>query len=407
MGGSQPSTTTQINKVELPKWVDEASQKNYDLATGIADKKYSEYTGPMVAPTGASTKKAYDLINMSQGDTGNAIAGTDPIWNKMLKNANGLKYNDIDPMMLSSRNLTGVDLSGYMNPYTNEVENHAMAALEKSRQQSTNSNSAAATAAGAFGGSRHGVVDAVTNAETATAAGDLSAQLRQQGYDRATSLAMGDLERSDAIRTGNANRQLTADSTNADNILNYFNSKNSALSGAATGKIGAAEAAQGADMKDFAALSQAGMSQQQQAQAILDAKKARGDRVKNSDIDDLNLRLSALGMSPYGKTETTDKTTTGGSSGTDWGQMGMGVFSLLLGLSEDDTKTDKEKVGMVPGTDLEMWAFRYKKDPKHYPKVVGVMASDVEKKMPDAVHRVDGKRVINYGMIGEAMRANG
>jgi hypothetical protein len=87
--------------------------------------------------------------------------------------------------------------------------------------------------------------------------------------------------------------------------------------------------------------------------------------------------------------------------------MGLGIFSTILGLSEDDTKTDKEKVGKLPGTDLDLWAYRYKKDPKTYPKVVGVMASDVEKKIPEAVHKVDGKRVINYGMIGEALSARG
>jgi hypothetical protein len=160
-------------------------------------------------------------------------------------------------------------------------------------------------------------------------------------------------------------------------------------------------------MQDFASLLQGGDIRQNQRQAEIDSKMDKFNEPRDNRIDNLNLRLSALGMSPYGKTETTTKTGTSEQSGTDFGQMGMGIFSMLLGLSDDNTKTDKEKVGKLPGTDLEMWAFRYKNDPKTYPKSVGVMASDVEKKMPQAVHRVGDRRVINYGMIEEAMRANG
>jgi len=37
-GGSQPAQTQQVSKVELPAWVNEASQSNYDFAKQVAGR---------------------------------------------------------------------------------------------------------------------------------------------------------------------------------------------------------------------------------------------------------------------------------------------------------------------------------------------------------------------------------
>ena len=342
MAPKTPSKTTQVTEVKLPEWVDKASQENYEFAKELGTDPFNPYTGDRVADTSPLMKQAYDLISSNSGKASSIFEG-------LAADASGF-------------NLT--DVSAHMNPFTSEVIDKSLADMDKTRQQSIMSNASAAQKAGAFGGSRHGIIDAVTNAETAEAAGLLSSQLRKQGFDTATA-----------------------------NKLSEFTARQGAGANAASGM-------QESTLKDFAGLMQGGMQQQQQAQAEIDAAREVHDEKRNYDLENLNLRLSALGMSPYGKQESTQKTTTGGSSGTDWGQMGLGIFSLLLGLSDDDTKTDKEKLGgKIPGTDLEAWAFRYKGDPKTYPKSIGVMASDVEKKMPEAVHKIGKRRVIDYGAI--------
>jgi len=353
MASKQPAHTTQTTEVKLPAWVDAASKENYDYAKQLGSAAFNPYKGDRVADTSPLMKQAYDLISKNSGKAAGIFEG-------MATDA-----SNFDPGTIA-----GTDLSQYMNPYTSEVIDKSLADMDKTRAQALMSNASAAQKAGAFGGSRHGIVDAVTNAESAEAAGLLSSQLRSGAYDKAVASAQQDI----------ANR------------TNTFTSKQGAMGNAATGM-------QESSLKDFAGLMQGGMQQQAQSQAEIDSAREIHDEKRNFDLENLNLRLSALGMSPYGKSEATDKKTSGGSSGTDIGQLGLGVFSLLLGLSEDDTKTDKEKVGKVPGTDLDMWAFRYKKDPKTYPKVVGVMASDVEEKMPEFVHKVEGKRVIDYGGI--------
>lgn len=68
----------------------------------------------------------------------------------------------------------------------------------------------------------------------------------------------------------------------------------------------------------------------------------------------------------------------------------------LIGLSDDDAKKDKKRLGDVDG-EMGLWEFRYKNEPKSQPKHVGLMASEVEKEKPSAVKRgKDGLRRVDY-----------
>jgi hypothetical protein len=85
------------------------------------------------------------------------------------------------------------------------------------------------------------------------------------------------------------------------------------------------------------------------------------------------------------------------------GLFGLGG-SLISGgsklFSDRDDKTDIEPLGRDPDSGLMIHAFRYKDDPKSYPKTVGPMAQDVEKKMPGAVQSIGGHKVIATGQFG-------
>lgn len=82
-----------------------------------------------------------------------------------------------------------------------------------------------------------------------------------------------------------------------------------------------------------------------------------------------------------------------------WNSTVGGLFGLgghLIGLSDDDAKTDKQEIGEIePGMNLH--AYRYKGESKAAPMRLGLMASEVEKKHPEAVERgSDGLRRVNY-----------
>ena len=83
----------------------------------------------------------------------------------------------------------GPDIGQFMNPYTGMVTGQALQDLERQRQMATNDIGAAASRAGAFGGSRHGVSEALTNQGFAQTGANMFANLQQQGFNTALNAA--------------------------------------------------------------------------------------------------------------------------------------------------------------------------------------------------------------------------
>ena len=59
--------------------------------------------------------------------------------------------------------IASTDLGQYTNPFESQVVQNTLGDIERQRQMSLNQTGAKATAAGAFGGSRQGVMEAETN----------------------------------------------------------------------------------------------------------------------------------------------------------------------------------------------------------------------------------------------------
>lgn len=363
-GGDVPETQTQISKVILPEWVNTAGQENYAFAQQVANKPLVQYGGQTVADVSPATAQAWLTMQNGQnaGDQayGNAAAG----------------YKDVANNPIVAGALANTDLSPYMNPYTQAVTNNALRDLEGQRVNAINTNADKAVAAKAFGGSRGAIVDALTNSEAIKKAGDLSASQYQANFNQAQQAATGDI-----------NRNLTAAQSNATNML-----------GAAQGMNALGDSQVKALVQKYMGLTDAGNQQNAQQQKELDAQKAIFDEANNYDLNRLNILLSSLGMSPYGKTQETTTTQSGGG-GTDWAQAGLGALSIFGSLFSSDRrdKTDIKKLGKDPITGLDMFAYRYKGDPKSYPKVVGPMAQDIEKAFPGSTVQFGGHMVVNAG----------
>lgn len=85
--------------------------------------------------------------------------------------------------------MAGPQISRFMNPYTQQVTNQTLQNLESQRQTQALNTAAQARRAGAFGGSRHGVADALTNEAFAKQAAQTAANLNMQGYNTALGAA--------------------------------------------------------------------------------------------------------------------------------------------------------------------------------------------------------------------------
>lgn len=79
----------------------------------------------------------------------------------------------------------GAAAAGLMNPYENQVVQATMRDVGQQALQAQNTLGAQAQAAGAFGGSRHGIAEAEMAKNYTQQMADQSARMRQQGYGQA------------------------------------------------------------------------------------------------------------------------------------------------------------------------------------------------------------------------------
>jgi len=94
-------------------------------------------------------------------------------------------------------------IGSYMNPYSDMVRKNALADLEASRQTAIQQMGERATAAKAFGGSRQGVAEALTNQGFAKQAGTLGATLNEQAFNQAMAAQQADIGRRSAADIAN------------------------------------------------------------------------------------------------------------------------------------------------------------------------------------------------------------
>lgn len=130
------------------------------------------------------------------------------------------------------------NIGQYMNPYTSEVIDASMADLEKARQRASQQIGQQATAAKAFGGSRQGIAEAISNAEFGDTAGRTIAQLRAQGFDTAANLMQQDVARQQQAGLSNQAALNQMSQFNAGNLQQAGLSNQAALNQA--GQFGAA-----------------------------------------------------------------------------------------------------------------------------------------------------------------------
>jgi len=389
--GGGGGTQTVINKTDVPQFISDAAQKNLNTAYDVSKNMIGPYTGQRVA--GMTPNQMAD-INAIQGRVG----ATDPAFGFATRTAANVA--NFAPTNVNAGSLASTDLNLYMNPYTQSVLNPALAQLEIQRKQGLNQIGDQAIKTGAFGGSRQGVAEGVLNSEAARQAGDLTAQLQAQNFSQAQNAATNDINRTMQAQIANQQAGLQGAGVN--------------LAGAnAVGSL--ADTGQSSFLRGTAAALSGQEALQQNQQQQLDAARQAYAEQQQFPLQQLQIPLQALGATPYGQTQTQTGpgptqnlgySALGGAGvgaqiGSMLGMPGMGAgFGALLGMfSDENEKTDIKHLGKDPATGLDLYAYRYKGDPKSYPKVVGPMAQDIEKQYPGSTAKVGGKMVVR-GSLG-------
>jgi hypothetical protein len=379
MGGGTDVTTTNQGQstTQLPPWINTAAQQNYAYAQNVAGQPLQQYQGQMVAGVAPQQQQAWNLA----ASGGNA--GQDQ-YNASQGAYLGVLGNQINPQTLA-----GTNLSPYMNPYTQDVINKTLPIMQQQLGREQSGISALATQQNAFGGSRMGVEQGVAQAQGALNMAQMAAQLNQANYGQAVGQATTDIGNNLAAQNANQGYNLQA----------------------AGGLANLGQQAQLSQARNFEELMTAGAGEQQQQQNVINANMQQFQQAQQYPYQQLGVLQSALGMTPYGQATSGTSTGTqqtaanpeesilggmmglgslfaGGAGGFGGSALG-GMATAFGGQSDRRFKTDIKRVGHHPAG-VPLYSYRYKDDPKTYPKVVGPMAEDVQKIAPHLTRPIPG-----------------
>jgi hypothetical protein len=171
-GGSQPSTSTTSTQVD-PQ-IKAAYLGNVDYARQVANS------------LGAQQFAGFDpLYQMGESQALAAGQGVGRQQLGMAGQLTGALAGYSPTMIRPDAALT----RQYFNPFENQVVGTSLADMEQARQRAVQQTGQQAMSAKSFGGSRHGVAEALTSGEYGKQAGSMVANLRNQGYQQALGLA--------------------------------------------------------------------------------------------------------------------------------------------------------------------------------------------------------------------------
>ena len=169
---------------------------------------------------------------------------------------------------------SAANIGQYMNPYTANVIQAQQADVLRGAQMGLNALGSQASAAGAFGGSRHGIAMSELGRGAAQVMGQQAATARQQAFQNAQAMAQQDIQNrmSQAQQMAGLGQQ----------SFGYGQSVNQAMQ-------------------------QQGAQQQAMQQALMDAAKAQFQGYQAQPVTSLGYLSSALGATPVATNTQTTK----------------------------------------------------------------------------------------------------
>ena len=169
------------------------------------------------------------------------------------------------------------NIASYMNPYTSQVRANALADLESARRSAVQQTGERAMQARAFGGSRQGVAEALTNAGFAKQAGTLGTQLNENAFNQAVQLQAADLARQQQAAAANQAAGLQGAQlrlAGAGQLGSLAAQQQALRLGGAQAVMGAGGARQAADQQQMDAIRNLGLQRLGVVQSSLGAQPA-------------------------------------------------------------------------------------------------------------------------------------
>ncbi|AIB11780.1 hypothetical protein ABAZ39_07155 [Azospirillum argentinense] len=253
------SQTTVSN---TPDWATDYMKQNLGLAGQVAAQPYQQYGGPRVA----ENPMLPGLLNQSLALAG--VQGMIPGGYNTAAGVAGYKPETV----------AGKDLSGYMNPFTQNVIDSTAGEMRRQAAMTDQQIGGQAGQAGAYGGARHALLQAENQRNLNDQIGNMTAGLNLQNFQNAQTQAVGDI-----------NRGLQGQALNLQ----------------AAGQMDQSAAADLArQMSSLGFANQLGQQQQQQMQSIYDTNYQSWQDQQNYPLKQLQTRLAAAGSQPMPTQQT-------------------------------------------------------------------------------------------------------
>lgn len=335
--GSNTSTSTTTNKTTSSP-DSQAADAYRDLLTRAADvanTPYQSYSGELTAPINAQQTLGIGNINSNAGFA-----------QPYIQQAAGLATAAATP-------LTAGQIQQYQSPYIQDVVNATQNQFNSQNQQQQQALTSNAIAQGALGGNRTGVAAANLAQAQQTAQAPVIAGLYNNSYQQGINTALS---------------QQAAQAQGAYSLGNLGVAGQTAALSGASAQVGAGTLQQSTQQAQDQALYNQFLLQQ--AYPFQTTQWLAG-------ID------TGVGSQLGGTTTSVGTGTTEGPSPNSTGQIiGAGLSAASLFLSDRRAKEDIHQIGKT-NDGQPIYRFRYKGDPTHH---IGLIAQEVEKKHPEAVH---------------------
>lgn len=336
--GSTPSSSTSTTAIDPD--MKAAYLRNLEEARGVAGglqaKQFANFS-----PTYSSAEdqlKNIGLGGLGMQTTESAINYADQLagYTPQQIQAAQADYERMQAEQANRGNVQNVSgqiaadyMGKYQNPYETQVVESALSDVELARQRAGLTDRASATAAKAFGGSRQGVAEALTNEAALRNAATTAANLRSAGFTTALNAGQADAARQLQATMANQGVDLTLEQANAQlrqqaGLSNQGAANTASLQNAQllqNARLANQQAdLSGANLRLGATSLMGNLGNQYQnlgisgANAVLTAEAARQaqeqaklDAARNLPLERLSLTQGALGLQPanLGGTQTT------------------------------------------------------------------------------------------------------
>jgi len=266
---SKGGTTTSTSSID-PQ-IKEAFLANFQQAQGVAGalptQQFAGYN-PMYQ---AGEEALVNTALAGPGITGTDLAAQMAAYGGVYE-PQGIKAQQ------TNLGMTGPgSIGSYMNPYSELVRKNALADLESSRQTAIQQMGERANAAKAFGGSRQGVAESLTNLGFAKQAGTLGTQLNEQAFNQAMAAQQADIGRQSAADIANQQAGLQGAQLRlggASQLGNLAAQQQALRLGGAQAVMGAGGARQALDQQQMDAIRNIGLQRLGVVQSSLGAQPA-------------------------------------------------------------------------------------------------------------------------------------